>query len=94
MKRWEIAHPSAALADKVEAVAASLGLTCTMRGTLAKHPGCTHWHFKQGTEKGVVEATVWPRSDGVIEAWVSVQAGRSGPSTEQLAAKLAASLQH
>jgi hypothetical protein len=30
----------------------SAGLRLTLKGTLAKYPGCIHWHFKRGRERG------------------------------------------
>jgi hypothetical protein len=80
------------LVARVEAVALELGLTCTMRGTLKAHPGCEHWHFKQDDEKGVVEVTLSPTRGGSLEAWVSVQAGRSTAGMLALAEKLAEKL--
>ena len=44
----------------VEACCCAIGLTQTLRGTLGKYPGCTHWHYKNGKATGVLEITVWP----------------------------------
>jgi hypothetical protein len=49
------------------------GLRVTLKATLAKHPGCVHWHFKRGDEPGTLEITVWPAGR---RAWCSVQSGR------------------
>jgi hypothetical protein len=51
------------------------GLGVTLRGTLARYPGCTHWHLKNGSERGVLELTHWP---GGKRLWFSIQAGRRG----------------
>jgi hypothetical protein len=57
----------------IEEVAAELGLVATMRSTLKQYPGCTHWHFKRGKLRGVLEATYWP---GENRAWLTYRAGR------------------
>ena len=41
----------------IEHVCLAESLTLTQRGTLASYPGCTHWHFKQGKARGVLELT-------------------------------------
>jgi hypothetical protein len=58
---------------RIEEVAVELGLAATMVTTLAGYPGCTHWHFKRGKQRGVLEATYWP---GENRAWLSYRSGR------------------
>lgn len=81
MRKWPIETCSVGEAERA---AGSLDLTVTMRGTLAKHPGCAHWHLKRKGAKGVVEVTLW---DG--GSFVSVQDGRSSPEVLELAGSLA-----
>jgi hypothetical protein len=88
MKRWDLPF-SPGLPDRIEPLAATLGLTCTHRTTLATLPGSQHWHFKLGQQKGVVEITVWKS-----QAWLSIQSGRTTPDTERLAEQLARLLSH
>jgi hypothetical protein len=49
------------------------GLTITQKGSLAKYPGCTHWHFKRCSEPGTLEVTLWPANRS---AWFGVRANR------------------
>src|SRR5437763_16670863 len=84
--------PDAAAAEElVEACAARLGLNQTMKGTLARYPGCAHWHFKRGRERGTLEVTWWPRERRL---WLSVQAGRTGAWVDAAAADLKAALEN
>jgi hypothetical protein len=59
----------------LERVLKQAGLRVTLRGTLAGYPGCTHWHLKNGRERGVLELTYWP---GGKRIWLSMQDGRRG----------------
>ena len=79
----------AAIADLVERSCLAYGLTLTSRSTLAAYPGCIHWHWKRGRERGTLEVTLWPQEHRL---WVSVHANRVGDWTEEAAARLAASL--
>ena len=57
----------------IEEAASRAGLQATMKSTLARYPGCVHWHFKWGEERGVLEVTYWPREG---RAWLSTRPGR------------------
>jgi hypothetical protein len=59
--------------DEVERCCLAAGLRVSLKATLAKYPGCVHWHFKRGDEPGTLEITVWPTGR---RAWCSVQSGR------------------
>ena len=48
-----------ALVRVVENICIANGLTCTLKGTLAGYPGCVHWHFRRGRQKGILEMTWW-----------------------------------
>jgi hypothetical protein len=74
-----------AVGEVVEAAAAAEGLSVTLKGTLAGYPGCTHWHFKRGRERGTLEATFWPRENRL---WLSIQSGRTGDWTLETAERL------
>jgi hypothetical protein len=54
----------------VEKCSRDLGLLNTMRGTLAKYPGCVHWHFRKPLVNGTLEVTSWPSNKRL---WISVQ---------------------
>lgn len=58
----------------IEACCAEEGLHITLKGTLSKYPGCIHYHYKKGTERGTLEITIWPKEHRI---WFSVQAGRT-----------------
>ena len=66
------------------------GLGVSMRGTLAKYPGCAHWHLKKGRERGTLEVTLWPRERRL---WLSVQSGRTGPWIDGAIKQLKAALE-
>lgn len=59
----------------VEELCDAEGLTCTLRGTLAKYTNCLHWHFKKGKERGTLEITWWEQENRL---WFKVAAGRTG----------------
>jgi len=60
---------------RVERACAAEGLTRTLKSTLAKYPGCIHWHFKKGKERGTLEITWWGRERRL---WFKISAGRNG----------------
>ena len=70
--------PLADAARRIETDADALGLRVTLRGTLAQHPGCIHWHFKQGKAPGTLEITLLNRQRRIL---MTVQSGRQGPWT-------------
>jgi len=59
----------------VEAACAAESLRLTLKNTLAKYPGCVHWHFKKDSQSGTLEVTWWETQRRL---WFSVQAGRKG----------------
>ncbi len=59
----------------VETCCAAEGLQATLKSTLAKHPGCLHWHYGRNGSRGTLEITLWPARRRL---WLSVQAGRKG----------------
>ncbi|HEY3331788.1 MAG TPA: hypothetical protein VGK19_17285 [Capsulimonadaceae bacterium] len=77
------------LPQTVEACCAAEGLTVTMKGSLVKHPGCIHWHYKRGRERGTLELTLVATTRRV---WFTVQAGRTAdwiaPAMERLAQRI------
>jgi len=74
----------------VEAQCAAEALQMTLKGTLAKYPGCVHWHFKRGFERGTLEITWWPSARRL---WFSVQAGRTGVWVEESLNQIKAALE-
>jgi hypothetical protein len=77
VQEFEICIPLGAgvseLQSLVESASCAEGLQMTMAGSLAKHPGSVHWHFKKHGERGTLEITWSPRDQRL---WASVQAGR------------------
>ena len=57
----------------IEETVISSGLQITLKATLGKYPGSTHWHIKNGQEKGILEITLWPKQR---RAWFSIQDSR------------------
>jgi hypothetical protein len=51
----------------------SRSLHQTLKGTLSKHPGSIHYHYKKGKERGTLEITLWPKEKRI---WFSIQSGR------------------
>ena len=74
----------------VEASIAAEDLTITLKGTLAKYPGCVHWHCKQGTARGTLEITWWPPKRRL---WFKVSAGRGGDWVERVMPRLQQALE-
>ncbi|MGZ9165785.1 MAG: hypothetical protein ACXW4U_11475 [Anaerolineales bacterium] len=64
-----------ALVRVVEHICIAHDLTCTLKGTLAGYPGCVHWHFRKGTQKGLLEITWW---EGKRRLWFKVAGNRTG----------------
>lgn len=75
---------------RVESVLAEAGLTMHTRGTLKRYPGCTHWHWRNGTLPGTLEVTFWPARRRL---WFKVQSGRRAPWIDLMTPGLVAKLQ-
>ena len=82
---WPVDVPVADGAMDVEACCSAVGLTQTMRGTLGKYPGCTHWHYKKGAAKGVLEITLWPHQHRL---WLGVHKNRRAEWMDELLTRL------
>ena len=63
----------AAVERAIDTAIAGRDLRVPLRGSLKKHPGCAHWHVKQGELPGTLEITFWPPEH---RAWFTVQRGR------------------
>src|SRR5689334_1210295 len=89
MTEWKVPVENWSRSDSleraVESACAELDLTATLKGTLAAYAGSTHWHWKRGRERGVLEITLWPAGRRL---WISVQSGRTGYWTSQVAERL------
>jgi hypothetical protein len=81
----EIFFPSEFSASRceqvIENVATNHGLFATMKDTLKQFPGCIHWHYKRGKERGVLEITLWPQEP---RAWISIHDNRKGEWMESV----------
>jgi hypothetical protein len=64
------------LEPRVERACEALGLHIGLKGSLAGFPGCTHWHYRRGRERGTLEITLWPQNRRL---WISVHSGRDAP---------------
>ena len=64
----------------IEEICVSNGLRVTLKATLGKFSGSTHWHVKSGNDKGTLEITLWPAQH---RAWFSIQDGRVGAWIEK-----------
>ena len=63
------------LVRMIEHICIAHGLTCILKGTLAGYPGCAHWHFRMGRQKGILEITWW-EMEGRL--WFKVAQNRRG----------------
>ncbi len=61
------------------------GLRTALKGSLAKYPGCVHWHFKKDRERGTLEITLWHKEH---RAWFSIQSRRTGDWIAETIAQL------
>ena len=62
----------------------------TLKGTLAKYPGCVHWHFKRDRQPGTLEITLWDREGKV---WFPTRPGRTGGWVEDSIERIRQSLE-
>lgn len=89
MREIEIPMPSnpdfPAIARTIEEALVSNGLQITLKTTLGKYPGSTHWHIKNGKDKGILEITLWPSQ---TRAWFSIQSGRKADWIQPKIARL------
>jgi len=89
MLEVEISVPPTAVLSKmesvVEAACAAEGLELRLKGTLAKCPGCVHWHFQKGAQRGTLEITWWEKQRRL---WCKVAAGRKGAWMEETIPRL------
>ncbi len=56
------------------------GLSVNLKGSLAKYPGCIHWHFKRDSQRGTLEITLWASARRI---WFSIHTGRTGAWIEE-----------
>ncbi len=61
------------------------GLLVNLKGSLAKYPGCIHWHFKRGGQRGTLEITLWASRRRI---WFSIHTGRTGAWIEETVTRL------
>ncbi|TCP18627.1 hypothetical protein EV207_1706 [Scopulibacillus darangshiensis] len=59
--------------EKIEDTVRGFGLTMAQKTTLSTKKGCSHWHFKKGKEKGVLEVTYWPKRHAL---WLDIHDNR------------------
>ena len=56
------------------------GLSVNLKGSLSQYPGCIHWHFKRGGQRGTLEITLWASARRI---WFSIHTGRTGDWIEE-----------
>ena len=70
----------------IERAVAAGGLKVVLKASLARFPGCTHWHVNRGRERGTMEITYVPSTR---QAWIECRQGRDAewvkPASRQLA---------
>jgi hypothetical protein len=64
----------------IERIAESLGISLQLKTTLKKYPGCIHWHYKKGKERGTLEITLWPQQHRL---WFTIHEGRKAEWIEE-----------
>lgn len=79
-----------AIMAAVELAGTNEALHVTMKSTLKKYPGCTHWHFKRNEKRGVLEVTWWPYSEGKMfsRLWLSAHNNRQADWMSELIPRL------
>jgi hypothetical protein len=58
----------------IEEVCTAENLDAILKSTLITYSGSTHWHFKKGKARGIVEVTLWPQERRL---WFSMHHNRS-----------------
>jgi hypothetical protein len=86
---WPEDAPVADMVTNIEACCSAINLTQTLRGTLGKYLGCTHWHYKNGKAKGVLEITLWPHQHRL---WFVIHENRKADWIDDAASQLKATL--
>ncbi len=78
------------VATAVEGACAEAGLCLSIKTSLKKYPGCTHWHFKRPSQRGVLEVTWWPGDADIRPArlWLSVHGNRQSDWISELMPRL------
>src|SRR5262249_30603594 len=79
----------ARIARAVDSALKRSGLRIVSRGRLKTYPGSTHWHFRNGEQRGTLELTWWPAKR---KLWFKVQAGRDAGWIDQAVRTLARSI--
>ena len=82
-------HASRAI-ERIERATSDHGLRLASRGTLKRYPGCVHWHYKNGNERGTLEITLWSQRNRL---WFKVQSGRRAPWIDQMLPRLKRTLE-
>ena len=72
-------------ASSIEEACLQAGLSLSMKGSLKQLPVNTHWHFKLGKERGVLELTFFPDSYELI---FSVHDNRKGEWQDSVITRL------
>ena len=89
MREIEIPLPRSAdcrlVGKTIEEICISSGLRVTLKTTLGRFSGSTHWHIENGDDKGTLEITLWPAQH---QAWFSIQDGRAATWIEKKVALL------
>ena len=65
----------------IDEICLTEGLACRLKSSLKKYPGSIHWHFKRGSQAGVLEITLWPQRRWL---WFSLREGRRAAWVEAL----------
>jgi GT2 family glycosyltransferase len=65
----------------IETVCSQQGLRVAMKGSLSTYPGCIHWHYKNGDQKGTLELTLYLPERRI---WAKIQDGRKAPWIDDL----------
>ena len=85
----EIPLPDSAFPSRVPRIVESAcdeaGLKLTLKSTLATYPGCVHWHYQRGKERGTLEITWWPAKRRL---WFKVARNRRGEWIEKAVPQL------
>ena len=85
MREEKIQLAKGRTASSIEEACLRAGLSISMKGSLKQLPVNTHWHFKLGKDRGVLELTFLPDSDELI---FSVHDNRKGEWQDDMITRL------
>jgi hypothetical protein len=69
------------IVNEIEEIITEFNLTISLKTTLSKMKGTTHYHLKLGTLKGLLELTYWPQKKRL---WVEIHSNRQADWNKEM----------